>query len=277
MKQQKMGPLLVVKYIVLILFFIACLYPLVWLVINSFKTNEDLFANTWGLPIKWTLENYKHAIVDGNIGRYFLNSIFVSVISVALTLILCIMAAYGVTRLKWKRSKLVMGIFLLGMMIPAYGSIIPMYNIFNKIGILNSYIAVIIPHVTFALPMGIFIMTGFFAGLPVELEEASIIDGCALMTSFRKVIIPVAIPGIVTVAVISFINIWNDLLFSQIFLTDQDKMPLTIGLTQFQGIYSTDYVGMIAAIVVTVVPVIIVYIILHEKIIDGMISGAVKG
>lgn len=277
MKQQKMGPLLVVKYIVMILFFIACLYPLVWLVINSFKTNEDLFANTWGLPIKWTLENYKHAIVDGNIGRYFLNSIFVSVISVALTLILCIMAAYGVTRLKWKRSKLVMGIFLLGMMIPAYGSIIPMYNIFNKIGILNSYIAVIIPHVTFALPMGIFIMTGFFAGLPVELEEASIIDGCALMTSFRKVIIPVAIPGIVTVAVISFINIWNDLLFSQIFLTDQDKMPLTIGLTQFQGIYSTDYVGMIAAIVVTVVPVIIVYIILHEKIIDGMISGAVKG
>lgn len=276
-EKQKFGPVLVLKYIVLIIFFVACLYPILWLVINSFKTNEDLFANTWGIPVKWTLENYKHAIIDGEIGRYFINSVIVSVISVVINLVLSVMAAYGVTRLKWKYSKLVLSIFMLGMMIPAYGSIIPLYNIFNKIGILNTYIAVIIPHVTFALSISIFIMTGFFISLPVELEEASIMDGCNLMKAFRKVIVPVVTPGIVTVAVISFINIWNDLLFSQIFLSDQDKMPLTIGLTQFQGIYSTDYVGMIAAIVITVIPVIVVYVILHERIIEGMVSGAVKG
>ena len=275
--RQKINLLLVLKYIFMILFFIACIFPLIWLIINSFKTQDNFFANPWGFPDSWTLENYKHALVDGNIGRYFMNSVIVSIISVFVTIVLSVMASYGVTRLKWKFSKLTLSLFLLGMMIPAYGSVIPLYSMFNKLGLLNHYIAVIIPHVTFALPTAIFIMTGFFVSLPNELEEAAIIDGCSLLQAFRKVIVPVVVPGVVTVAVISFIGIWNDLLFSQIFLTDRDKMPLPIGLTEFQGIYSTDYVGMIAAIVVTVVPVIVVYIILHEKIIDGMVAGAVKG
>lgn len=275
MNRQKV--LTILKYIILVLFLIACLYPLLWLILNSFKTQEELFANTWGLPRVWTLENYKHAVVDGKIGIYFLNSVVVSAISVAGTIVLSVMASYGVTRLKWKLSKTTLSIFLLGLMIPAYGSVIPLYSIFNRIGILNTYLAVIIPHITFALPTAIFILTGFFIAVPRELEEAAIIDGCSLFQAFRKVVTPVVVPGIVTVTVISFINIWNDLLFSQIFLTDKKKMPLPIGLTEFQGIYSTDYVGMIAAIVITVIPVIIVYVILHEKIIDGMIAGAVKG
>lgn len=275
--RQKFDFLLVLKYIVLIIIMITCLYPIIWLVLNSFKTQEDMFSNTWGLPTTWTLENYKHAIIDGNIGRYFMNSVIVSVISVIGTIILSVMASYGVTRLKWKLSKMTLNIFLLGMMIPAYSSIIPIYSIFNKIHILNTYLAVIIPHITFALPTSIFILTGFFVTLPRELEEAAIIDGSSLIQAFRKVIMPIVVPGIVTITVISFINIWNDLLFSQIFLTDRKKMPLPIGLTEFKGIYATDYVGMIAAIVVTVIPVIIVYVILHEKIIDGMISGALKG
>lgn len=269
--------LTILKYMILVLFLIACLYPLLWLIMNSFKTQEELFTNTWGFPRVWTLENYKHAVVDGKIGIYFLNSVVVSVISVAGTIVLSVMASYGVTRLKWKLSKTTLSIFLLGLMIPAYGSVIPLYSIFNKMGILNTYLAVIIPHITFALPTAIFILTGFFIAVPRELEEAAIIDGCSLFQAFRRVVTPVAVPGIVTVTVISFINIWNDLLFSQIFLTDKKKMPLPIGLTEFQGIYSTDYVGMIAAIVITVIPVIIVYVILHEKIIDGMIAGAVKG
>lgn len=276
-KHRKSAILTVIKYIVLIAFLIACIYPIIWLIINSFKTQEDLFNNTWGLPSTWTLQNYVHAIVDGNIGRYFFNSVFVSVISVVLTAILALMASYGITRLKWKLSGFVLSIFLTGLMIPAYGSIIPLYSIFNKIGILNEYLAVIIPHVTFAIPTAIFILTGFFTAVPRDLEEAAVIDGGSIFKCFYRVMVPIVVPGIVTVSVISFINIWNDLLFSQIFLSDKEKMPLPIGLTEFQGIYATDYVGMIAAIVVTVLPVIVVYIILHKKIVDGMIAGAVKG
>lgn len=277
MNKHRQRILSILKYTILILFLTACLYPLLWLIINSFKTQDELFLNTWGLPQVWTLENYKHAVIDGKIGIYFGNSILVSVISVLGTIVLSVMASYGVTRLRWKLSNLTLGIFLLGLMIPAYGSVIPLYSIFNKAGILNTYIAVIIPHVTFALPTAIFILSGFFIAVPRELEEAAIIDGCSLIQAFRKVVTPVVVPGIVTITVISFINIWNDLLFSQIFLTDKAKMPLPIGLTEFKGIYATDYVGMIAAIVITVIPVIIVYVILHDKIIDGMIAGAVKG
>ena len=277
MENKKEKILLSIKYVILIIFFITCIYPIIWLIINSFKTQEDLFNNPWGLPTTWTLINYKHAIIDGEIGKYFLNSVIVSVCSVTSTVVLSVMAAYGITRLKWKLSKLTLSIFLLGMMIPAYGALIPLYSIFNKINILNTYLAVIIPHITFALPTAIFILSGFFIAIPRELEEAAIIDGCSLIQAFRKVIAPIVLPGVVTVTVITFIGAWNDLLFSQIFLTDEDMMPLPKGLTKFQGIYATDFVGMIAAIVVTVVPVIIVYIILHKKIIDGMIAGAVKG
>ena len=234
MNRQKV--LTILKYIILVLFLIACLYPLLWLILNSFKTQEELFANTWGLPRVWTLENYKHAVVDGKIGIYFLNSVVVSAISVAGTIVLSVMASYGVTRLKWKLSKTTLSIFLLGLMIPAYGSVIPLYSIFNRIGILNTYLAVIIPHITFALPTAIFILTGFFIAVPRELEEAAIIDGCSLFQAFRKVVTPVVVPGIVTVTVISFINIWNDLLFSQIFLTDK-KLSL-IHIFSRGGIYA---------------------------------------
>lgn len=267
----------IIQYAVLVLFLVACIYPILWLICNSFKTQDDLFANTWGLPTQWTLENYRHAIIDGNIGRYFLNSCVVSLMSVILTVVLALMASFGLTRLRWKLAGTMLNVFLLGMMIPAYGSIIPLYSMFSKMRILNHYIAVVIPHVTFALPMAIYILTGFLSGIPKELEEAAMIDGCSVFKCFWKIITPVVSSGVVTVAVITFINIWNDLLFSQIFLSDKDKMPLPIGLTEFQGIYATDYVGMIAAIVVTVLPVIIVYTILHNRIVDGMIAGAVKG
>ena len=190
-------------------------------------------------------------------------------LTVIITLTLGVMASYGITRLKWKLSGKVLGLFVLGMMIPTYGSIIPLYSMFIKMHILNHRISVIIPLVVFGLPMAIFILTGFFSSLPDELEEAAVIDGCSVIGSFWRIIL--------TVAVITFINAWNDLLFSQIFLTDKSMMPLPIGLLEYNGMYSTNYVGMIAAVVITVIPVIIVYSLLHKKIIDGMIAGAVKG
>jgi ABC-type sugar transport system permease subunit len=163
--------------------------------------------------------------------------------------------------MRW--GPLALRIFLLGLMVPAYGSIIPLYSMFMRMGILNQYAAVIIPHVTF--------------GLATALEEAAIIDGCSVMAAFWRVICPLAAPGAVTVAVISFVAVWNDLLFSQIFLNDQAKMPLPIGLMVFKGMYSTDHAGMIAAVVITVIPVVAVYTVLHKYIVEGMIAGAVKG
>jgi len=265
------------KYIILMFFTVLFLYPIFWLFLNSFKSGTELFETPWSLPGTLDLSNYVRAIQVGEIGRYFLNSVIVAIAVVFFATLLSAMAAYGLTRLKWKLSKLVLSIFLLGMMIPTHATIVPLFSFFNKMKLINTYAAVIIPHVVFAIPISILILSGFFSSIPKEMEEAAIMDGCSIPKTFFQIICPMAMPSIVTVSVITFITAWNDLLFPQIFLSDPKMMTLPVGLTAFQGRYSTDYVGMIAAVVITIIPSIIVYSILHEKIIDGMTAGAVKG
>lgn len=269
--------LLAIQYIILSFFLVTCIYPIIWMVINSFKSTEELFTNTWGLPHNVTIANYYNALVKNRMLTYFGNSVLISALSVAFTLILALLAAYGVTRLRWRGGPLMLKVFLLGLMIPAYGSIIPLYSMFMRMGILNQYTAVIIPHVTFGLSTAIFILSGFFISIPQAMEEAAVIDGCSVIGAFFRVVCPLATTGTVTVSVISFVAVWNDLLFSQIFLNEKSKMPLPIGLMEFKGMYATDHAGMIAAVVITVIPIILVYTILHKYIIEGMVAGAVKG
>ena len=247
------------------------------LLLFTFKTNEELFLSPWTLPTQISFENFARAIKDGNLIRNFVNSSIIAVAVVVLSTLLSAMAAYGLTRLKWKLSGLVLSIFMLGMMIPTYSTIIPLFSIFNKLKINNTYLAVIIPHLVFSFPISILILTGFFRTIPHELEEAALLDGCSIPRAFFQIIWPTATPSLVTVSVITFITAWNDLLFPTIFLSDKDMMTLPVGLAAFQGRYSTDYVGMIAAVVITIIPSIIIYSILHDKIIDGMTAGALKG
>lgn len=273
--KAKIGSIL--KYIVLGLYAITCLYPMVWLILSSFKSNEELFANTWGLPSALEITNYVTAIVQGKIGRYFINSVTTSIASVVICVVLASMVSYAITRMQWKLSKMVLRLFLLGMMIPMYATIIPLFSIFNKLDLLNTHISVIIPHVVFGFPMAIFILTGFMEGIPRELEEAAVMDGANIYQIFGKIIAPITKPSIVTVAVITFIDAWNDLLIPQIFLTSSEKMTLPVGLTEFEGLHTTNYVASIAAVVITVIPSIVVYGILHKNIMEGMVAGAVKG
>ena len=263
---------LVIKYVLLIAFAISCLYPIFWLVLSSFKTNQELYMNAWGLPQSFSLVNYKDAIVTGGILRYFGNSVIIAVSVVIVTAILATMASYAITRMEWKLSKAVYGLFLMGMMVPIYGLIIPLFSTFKSLGLLNTRWAVIIPQIALGFPMSIFIICGFMGSIPRELEEAAVIDGYNVFQCFGKVILPIARSSIVTVMVVQFINVWNDLLLPRIFLTDQSKMTLPVGLTNFKAQYSTNYVGMIAAVILTIIPSIIVYIVLHKQIMEGMVA-----
>ena len=191
--------------------------------------------------------------------------------------ILSCMVSYAIVRMQWKLSKVTLNIFLLGMMIPVYATIIPLFSMFNKVGLLNTHLAVILPHIGVAFPLAIFIMTGFMGALPRELEEAAVMDGCNIYRLFFKIVMPISRSSIVTVAVVTFIGVWNDLLLPQIFLTDAEKMTLPVGLTEFQGQYATDYLVEIAAVIITIIPSIVVYIWLHKHIMEGMVAGAVKG
>lgn len=265
------------QYFILIFFTILFLYPILWLFINSFKTSQELFLSPWALPESFDVENYMRAITVGNIGRCFFNSLIVTAVVVIITTLVSAMAAYGIIRLRWKLSGFALSVFLLGTMIPTHSSIVPLFSIFSRMNINNTYMAVIIPHIVFALPIAVFILTGFFSTIPKEMEEAAVIDGYSLPKAFFKIICPMATPSLVTVAVITFITAWNDLLFPQIFLSEPSKMTLPVGLTAFKGRYSTDYVGMVAAVVITIIPSIIIYSILHDRIIEGMNAGAIKG
>ena len=268
---------LVIKYVLLIGFTILCIYPLVWLFLASFKTNAELYTNTWGLPEQWSMTNYINAVVKGGVFRYFGNSVIIAVSAVLVTVILATMASYAIARMHWKLANLTHSIFLLGMMIPIYALVIPLFSIFKGMGLLDTHLAVIIPQIAVGFPMAIFIICGFMRSIPTELEEAAIIDGCTVFQCFFKIILPIAKSSVVTVAVVQFINVWNDLLLPRIFLTDSSKMTLPVGLTNLQAMYSTDYVGMIAAVIITIIPSIVVYILLHKQIMEGMVAGAVKG
>jgi raffinose/stachyose/melibiose transport system permease protein len=278
MKQTGKNKLsLAVKYVMLGIFSFICLYPLLWLALSSFKTNTELYENPWGLPQNFGFDNYIQAITEGHILQYFFNSVIIAVTAVVAAVFLSSMVSYAIARMKWKLSKLTMHVFLMGMMIPVYAMVVPLFSMFNKLQLLNTHWAVIIPHIAIAFPMAIFIMSGFLRSLPGELEEAAVMDGCNIYQIFFRIIMPIAKSSIVTVAVVTFINIWNDLLFPQIFLTDSSKMTLPVGLTEFQGQYATNYVVEIAAVVITVIPSIIVYMGLHKHIMEGMVAGAVKG
>ncbi len=265
------------QYGILVFFLILFLYPIIWLFINSFKSNGELFYSPWTLPKSLFVDNYARAIGVGNIGHHFVNSVIVSVSVVLITTLLSATAAYGLTRLRWKLSGFMLSIMLLGIMIPQHATIVPLFSIFSKLRINNTLFSVIIPNIVFTLSIGILLLTGFFVTIPKEMEEASVIDGCSIITAFYRIILPITTPSLVTVAVITFIPVWNDLLFPQIFLSESKRMTLPVGLTAFKGRYSTDYVGMIAAVVITILPSIIVYVVLHKRIVEGMTVGAVKG
>lgn len=264
------------QYIILIYFTVIFLYPIVWLFINSFKTNQELFQSPWTLPSSFNMGNYITAIEIG-FGRYFLNSMIISISVVVITTLLSAMAAYGITRLRWKLSGFVLAVISLGIMIPAHATIVPLFSMFNRINFNDTYIAVIIPLFIFSFPIAVLILTGFFSSIPREIEEAAIIDGCSIPGTFFKIIWPMTTPYLVTVAVITFIFAWNDLLFPTIFLSSQDMRTLPVGLTAFQSSQATNYVGMIAAVVITIIPSIIIYIVLHRRIVSGMTAGATKG
>lgn len=275
--KRKKSILEIVLYILLIALSLTCVYPLLWLLLNSVKTSTDLFNNPWGIGTSFEIKNYVTAWVAGKIGVSFLNSALVSVISVIITIIVGSMAAFAITRLKWKLSGLVLGLFLLGVMIPIHSTLIPLFILFNKMGLINNYLALILPYVAFALPTSIFILTGFMGSFPKEIEEAAIMDGCSMGGVFWRMIIPLSKSAIATITIFNFVSMWNELMFALIFMTDPDKMTLPVSLTRFRGQYSTNWTVQLAATVIMVIPSILVYAFLNDKIIESMTVGAVKG
>ncbi|MCR4590526.1 MAG: carbohydrate ABC transporter permease [Lachnospiraceae bacterium] len=266
----------VLIYIFLSITALIYLLPLLWVFSVSFKTNQEIFTDPFALPKSLFVDNYVFAWTAGHLGAALLNSLFVCVITLILSMILGSTVSFAIGRMKWKISGIVMVYFMTGMMIPVHCVLIPLFTRFAKIGLSNNLWGIILPYLTFSLPTTIFIMTGFFKSLPGELIESACIDGCSIYQIFLRICMPLAKTGLFVTGLMTFVANWNELLLAMVFISDDTKKTLPVSLSKFVGPYNTNYSQMFAAIMIAIIPTIIVYCIFSNQIVDGLTAGAVK-
>lgn len=268
----------ILVYGVLILWALLCLFPVYWMITFSLKDNAEIFGeNVIGLPRHWLWSNYARAVTLGQMGRYFLNSFLVAVISIAITLTASCMATYAMTRLVWKGRDRMNKFFMLGLTIPIHAAIVPLYVVLGKAHLLNSLAALFVPYSAFALAMGILICTGFMGDIPYDLDEAAFLDGCGVWGIFFKVIVPLMVPAVATVGIYTFLQCWNELMFATVFNSSEAYKTLPVGIQGLAGQYLREWGPTGAALAIATLPTLLVYVFLSKKIQDSFIAGAVKG
>lgn len=268
----------ILVYGVLILWALLCLFPVYWMITFSLKDNAEIFGeNVIGLPRHWLWSNYARAMTLGQMGRYFLNSFLVAVISIAITLTASCMATYAMTRLVWKGRDRMNKFFMLGLTIPIHAAIVPLYVVLGKAHLLNSLAALFVPYSAFALAMGILICTGFMGDIPYDLDEAAFLDGCGVWEIFFKVIVPLMVPAVATVGIYTFLQCWNELMFATVFNSSEAYKTLPVGIQGLAGQYLREWGPTGAALAIATLPTLLVYVFLSKKIQDSFIAGAVKG
>jgi len=266
---------LILKYIILVFYAVLALFPFLWVLTNSFRSNNEIFAAPFAIPKSFKISNFTNAWSTANIGTYFVNSVLISVLAVGVMLILASMASYALARLI--PSEGLYTYFTLGIMIPIHAMLIPTFMMLRQAHLLNTRPGLAIVYCAANLSLSIFILVGFMKGLPKELEEAALVDGANIFTIFFKIILPISKPGIATVGTLAFLNTWNDFLYAQVLISSPELKTLTQGIANLKGQYGTDYGLMSAGLVITIIPVTIIYILFQEQVVKGMTAGAVKG
>ena len=276
--RQAIRPARVVVFIALCIYAVVQLYPLFWLIMFSLKDNKQIFGgNALGLPKPWVFENYVVAFKNAKVGTYLFNSIIVTGLSIFFVILLSTMASYAIARLRWKYSNAFLLFITTGMIIPVHASLLPLFLNFSKLGILNTRASLIIPYVGFGLALATNIMTMFFKSVPLELEEAAIIDGCNLRQNFTYVMVPMVKPAITTVAIFTYLDTWNELMFANTFINKAEYKTLTVGIMSLVGEYATSWGPIGAGLVIATIPSIIGYMLVSKKLPESISAGAVKG
>lgn len=262
---------------VMLIFSISCIFPIVWIMYSSLKTKDEFMLDIIALPKSPRLNNYYAAFVDGKMQTYFANSIFNSVITVTLVIFLSFCIGYVLARYRFKGRDFIYTLFLAGMLIPVYSLIVPLFIQFKTLGLYDKVGTLILPYVAIRLPLSIFLFESFIRTVPVELDEAAYIDGAHTFFTMGRIIFPVCLPVMSTVLILAFLDTWNEFPFALVLITKEKLRTLPVGLTNFYGQYTTDYTTLMAALVLSILPVMAVYLAFRKKIIQGMTAGAVKG
>jgi len=267
-----------------VLFAVLCLvaavqvFPLWYLAVFSLKSNDQIYGgNIIGLPTKWIWSNYSKALIDAKIILFFANSLIVTGVTIVVTVALSAMVSYAIMRLKWRLSKIVLGLLLLGLMIPQHSALLPLFVILRHLHLLNSYLALILPYVAFALSIAVLVLTGFLETIPKEMEEAAFIDGCSIYRVFFSIIVPLLAPALATVAILTYLAAYNEMMFAVTYISTERLKTLTVGILGFQGRYTTNWGTIGASLVVAVIPTVLIYLLLSNQVQKGLTAGALKG
>lgn len=254
-------------------------YPIVWILLTSLRTPADFAgSNPFSLPSSITLDNYARAFQDSDLVRYFLNSCIVAGTSIALLVTFSMMAAYAIRVLGFRFSQAVLALFLIGIIVPVQVVLIPLFVSYTSVGVLDSYEALILPMVGFALPMSVYLFVSFYSFIQTEVLEAAVLDGCGPFSAFVRIVLPMSVNTIVTVAFVNAVFIWNDFIFANTFIFSQPLKTVPLGLQDFIGAMgATDWTATFAAVSVTLLPLLLVFLVLNRAIIYGLESGATKG
>ncbi len=264
-------------HLILILYFLYTIYPIYLMVVTSLKTNREIMSNPAGIPIQITFQGFVTLFQKENFGIYFMNTVFVTVVSIVLMLVISIPLSYALSRYTSKLSRTLFFVFLAGMMIPLRLGLLSLNDLLYKLGMINSHWGLIFIYVAMNIPFTMLIITGFIKMIPVALEESAFIDGANTWTILWRIIFPLIKPAVATTLVYSFVPIWNDVFFPLIFIKTKNKMLLMQAVSMFFGQYSTDWNLVFSALTVACVPVIFVYILCSKYLIRGLMAGSLKG
>jgi len=264
-------------YLALAVALTVTLYPIFWIFMSSIKTNEEHYMNPpYALPQAPTGENYI-GLLDSMLPTYFKNSIIVAIITLIAIVTLGTLAAYPLAKMEFKGRRFIKNFIMTGLMLPIFVALVPMFSIYSRLGINNTYWVLIIPQVGFAIPISMYLCIGYLEQIPNSIIEAAYIDGAESFTTFRLIILPLMRNTIATIAIFQFVFVWNEFTFANTFISKSAMKTVPVGLNDFVNQYGLrDWGGTFAAVAVTVLPTLIIFFILNKQVMKGMTAGAIK-
>lgn len=265
--------------IILIFWSIMVVFPMVWMVASSFKTDQELFFSPWAPPEILQWDNFARAWNNAHIGDFFFNTLIVVIPALLITLIVSAMAAYVIARYPFPGNRFLFYLFLAGMLFPVFLALMPLFSLVNSLGLLNTFAGLIIVYVAYSLPFTIFFLVGFFKTLPSQLHEAAIIDGANQYDVFFRIMLPLSSPGLISMGIFNFLGMWNQFVLPLVLISDESKFVLSQGLAfmLFKQYYENDWSALFAAVTIIMIPTLLIYIIFQKQIQNGLTTGALKG
>ena len=265
------------KWVIIISFVFYAVFPFLWLVLASLETNAELLNNPFTLPEVFQFKNYSNAIEEAGLGKLIINSLIISTSATFLNILFSSMCAFAIARHTFWGNNVLFLMITAGILVPLNALIIPYFAIINFLNLYDTRIGLIIVYCAVGLPVSTFILTEFFKSIPKEIEEASYLDGCNFAARYFKIMLPLALPGLATAGTFQFILCWNEFIYAMLLTSSTDIRTIQFGISYFTNQFFSDYVGMFAAVVISIIPSITVFILFQEKVINGLTAGSVKG